>query len=68
MTIVKMKNYKVRFPNEIHATDYPLNWKEFEATNVLDKEVFGRYGSQTVAVRRKDYDKYLLKSIIKVNK
>ena len=51
-----MKNYKVRFPNEIHATDYPLNWKEFEATNVLDKEVFGRYGSQMVAVRRKDYD------------
>lgn len=62
-----MKNYKVRFPNEIHAIDFPIRWEEFEATNVLDKEVFGRYGTTMVAVRRKDYDEYLLESIIKAN-
>jgi hypothetical protein len=60
---MKGGNYKVRFPNEIHATDFPFKWEEFEATNILDEEVFGRYGTQMVAVRRRDYDKYLLENI-----
>lgn len=56
-------NYKVRFPNEDHPIEIPFRWEDFEATDILDFEVFGMYDTQMVAVRRKDYDKYLLDNI-----
>jgi len=60
---VEGRNYKVRFPNEDHPIEISFRWEDFEAVNILDFEVFGGYDTQMVAVRRKDYDEYLLGNI-----
>lgn len=48
----------MRTANEPHAELKPIEWKKFHATDIYQKEVFGMYGGERIAVDRLDYDAY----------
>jgi hypothetical protein len=51
-------NTMIRRANELHGQMEPIDWKKFKATNIYDKEVYGMYGDERIAVSRLDYDAY----------
>jgi hypothetical protein len=52
-------NTMIRRANELHGELQPIDWKKFKATDIFDKEVFGTYGGERIAVSRLDYDAYV---------
>jgi len=52
-------NTMIRRANELHAELQPIDWEKFEATDIFDKEVYGTYLGERIAVNRLDYDAYV---------
>jgi hypothetical protein len=48
----------IRRANELHGELQPIDWCKFKATNIYQKEVFGTYLGERIAVSRLDYDAY----------
>lgn len=48
----------IRRANELHGQLEPIEWNKFKATDIYQKEVFGMYGGERIAVNRLDYDAY----------
>ena len=54
----------MRTANELHAELKPIEWKKFKVTDIYQKEVFGTYGGERIAVSRLDYDAYGVKKVL----
>jgi len=52
-------NTMIRRANELHGELQPIEWDKFEATDIFDKEVYGTYLGERIAVSRLDYDAYV---------
>ena len=52
-------NTMIRRANELHGELQPINWKKFKATDIFDREVYGTYLGERIAVDRLDYDAYV---------